>query len=187
MSHHAQHIARDADVLRREVVEFVSGLSPVDLSAGCDDDSGDTVEHVLTHMQDGVPQVLGWFSQALAPTTAHQRLLAKVLRRAPGHGHQHGHGHDHGHRSRSPRASSGGSRPADLAADLDASLSASVRLVSQLSDADLDRVPPPAPGVTDGTLSVRQIVSGMIEHQRDHVRTMERAVAADRASRGPRP
>lgn len=213
MSETGDDLPTKIELLRTESIVFLSGLSTSDLDIPCDDLGGSTVGQVVSHLGEGVPEVLKWLDASLAPvgTAAaagpvhghgpgaagggglHAKLLGLFRRHrggsAAGHGHDHGHGHAHGHDHPHPHPHPHGHGTAadpmaqvtSTIALLDSGLADLAERLRTLPPVQLERTPPAAPGITDGTVPLGRVVSLMADHQFDHLGVMSKAVAAGRA------
>jgi hypothetical protein len=160
--------ARGTDLMTKasrqldEIAEFLGTLNEADLSRPCPDEStgdavahpgGDTVGATAAHMADGYDH-LGRLLQAAghgpgSPTTT---------------GH---HRHDH---ARVPEALP------DLRARLVGG-KARIAPLADLTDEQLDSVPPAAGLFSDGRRTLEQVIEAVIAHQAAHLETLKRAVA----------
>jgi hypothetical protein len=155
-----------------EIAAFLGTLNQADLAKPCADGSagdtvdaaaahraGDTVGATASHMADGYDH-LG----RLLPTTGY------VPGSQPGgdhHSHDHSHDHDH---ARVPEALP------DLRARLMGG-KARIALLADLTDEQLDSVPPAVGLFADGRRTLEQVIEAVIAHQAAHFATLKRAVA----------
>ncbi|WP_433125697.1 DinB family protein [Micromonospora sp. CA-240977] len=149
--------------LNADLVAFVRDLSTEGLSAPSANGDGSTVGDEIAHLAKGAPEVLGWLVRTTdtgAPAPQHL------------HSHPHPHPHQHGSGQHENGAADG-----DLLAGMQESLGGAVDVLRKLTDEQLDVVPPAAPGITDGTKSLYQIVDMMIDHQGEHLTHMRSSVA----------
>lgn len=162
MSTHIDTLIVKFEKLNTELVDFVSGLSEDELKLAGDEQQSASIGEVVVHLGEGAPEVLGWLVGATnspAPTHRHD-----------GHGehhHHHHHGHDHDHHQGKD----------DVAAALRDSLAQVVALLRTLGDEQLAVVPPAAPGLTDGTKPLGEVIDVMIGHQAEHLAYMRGALA----------
>jgi hypothetical protein len=147
-----EQLASAVEQQSRETIEFLRGLSDADMNEPCADPSGATVGAVVAHLGEGYDQVLGWIESVAGETTA---PIGTV-----GHRHEP-HAHDTAERIELLRL--GGE---DWAA-----------LLRRVDDERLDRVPPAAENITDGTRTLAEIMQSMLEHQSTHVEYVRQAVA----------
>jgi hypothetical protein len=148
-----------------EIAEFLATLDEADLGKPCDERAeetvgvagahrgGDTVGDTAAHMADGYNH-LG----RLLQTTGH----------APGSpttGDHHRHDH-----ARTPEALP------DLLARLRAG-KARIALLADLTDQQLDSVPPAVGMFSDGRRTLEQVLEAVMDHQAAHLATLKRAVA----------
>jgi hypothetical protein len=149
-----------------EIAEFLGTLEETDLGKPCADESagetvgaagahggGDTVGETAAHMADGYDQ-LGRLLQTTgyvpgSPTTGDN------------------HKHDH---ARTPEALP------DLLARLVGG-KARIALLADLTDEQLDSVPPAVGMFSDGRRTLEQVLEAVIAHQAAHLATLKRAVA----------
>lgn len=152
MSTRNEQLATAVEQQSRETIEFLRGLSDADMNEPCADPSGATVGAVVAHLGEGYDQVLGWIESVAGGTAA---PIGNV-------GRQHGpHTHDTAERIELLRH--GGE---DWAA-----------LLRRFDDGQLDRVPPAAENITDGTRTLGEIMQSMLEHQSAHVEYVRQAVS----------
>ena len=156
-----------ADRQLSEMIEFFGTLDEADLRKPCPDESaedstGDTVGAVASHMAQSY-HFLGKFLQA-----------DRYLPESPATGNRKGRGHRYrpGHGRTFPPAAlpdvvdrlTGGKAPIGLLADL--------------TDEQLDSVPPAGSSrFSDGSRTLEQVIDEVIAHQAAHLVTLKRAVA----------
>ena len=167
MSERGTRLMAKADRQLSEMIEFFGTLDEADLHKPCPDESaedsaGDTVGAVAAHMAQGY-HFLGKFLQADGYVSG-----------SPATGNRKGRGHRYrpGHGRTFPPATlpdvvdrlTGGKAPIDLLADL--------------TDEQLDSVPPAGSSrFSDGSRTLEQVIDEVIAHQAAHLVTLRRAVA----------
>jgi hypothetical protein len=163
MSERGTRLMAKADRQLSEMIEFFVTLDEADLRKPCPEDSaGDTVGAVAAHMAQGY-HFLGRFLQADGYVAGSP---ATGNRKGRGHRYRHGHG-----RTFAPAALpdvvdrlTGGKAPIGLLADL--------------TDEQLDSVPPAGSSrFSDGSRTLEQVIDEVIAHQAAHLVTLKRAVA----------
>jgi hypothetical protein len=164
MSERGARLMAKADRQLSEMVEFFGTLDEADLCKPCHDDTGHgpggTVGAVAAHMAEGY-HLLGRFLQATGYVPGSLAM-------------GNNHGHDHGH---APEALpdmrdrlTGGKAPIGLLADL--------------TDEQLDSVPPPRSSrFSDGHRTLEQVIDAAIAHQAAHLMTLKGAVGAHEGAR----
>jgi len=175
LSSRTDEIIRNLDRANSELVEFLTDVTGPELQTPCEDPSGATVGAIVAHLHEGAPEVFGW----LAGVVAGSGTAAPAASAGGSHGREHGHdhGHEHGHGS---QGSSGD--PAAVIEMMRAGRPLIVDLVSRLTDELLDSRPPAADGITDGTRTLAEVLSDMLDHQAQHVAYMRKALAGQPAT-----
>jgi hypothetical protein len=167
MSERGTRLMAKADRQLSEMIEFFGTLEEADLHKPCPDESaedsaGDTVGAVAAHMAQGY-HFLGKFLQAEgyvpgSPPTGN--------RKGRGHRYRPGHG-----RTFPPAALP------DVVDRLTAG-KAPIGLLADLTDEQLDSVPPAGSSrFSDGSRTLEQVIDEVIAHQAAHLVTLKRAVA----------
>ena len=167
MSERGTRLMAKADRQLSEMIEFFGTLDETDLRKPCpdegaEDSAGDTVGTVAAHMAQGY-HFLGKFLQAEgyvpgSPPTGN--------RKGRGHRYRPGHG-----RTFPPAALP------DVVDRLTAG-KAPIGLLADLTDEQLDSVPPAGSSrFSDGSRTLEQVIDEVIAHQAAHLVTLKRAVA----------
>ena len=167
MSERGTRLMAKADSQLSEMIEFFGTLNEVDLhkpypDESTEDSAGDTVGAVAAHMAQGY-HFLGKFLQADgyvpgSPATGN--------RKGCGHRYRPGHGRTF--------------PPAALPAVVDRLTAgkAPIGLLADLTDEQLDSVPPVGSSrFSDGSRTLEQVIDEVIAHQAAHLATLKRAVA----------
>ncbi len=167
MSERGTQLMAKADGQLSEMIEFFGTLDEADLRKPCPDDSaedraGDTVGTVAAHMAQGY-HFLGKFLQAEgyvpgSPATGN--------RRGRGHRYRPGHGRTF--------------PPAALPDVVDrlTGAKAPIGLLADLTDEQLDSVPPAGSSrFSDGSRTLEQVIDEVIAHQAAQLVRLKRAVA----------
>ena len=159
MSERGTRLMAKADGQLAEITEFFGTLDETDLRKSCPDESaehsaGDTVGTVAAHMAEGYRH-LGWFLRATGYVPG-----------PPSTGNNHGHEH---------------SRAPDVLPDMRDRLAGGkvpIRLLADLTDEQLDSVPPASSSrFSDGRRTLEQVIDAAIAHQAAHLATLRRALA----------
>ena len=167
MSERGTRLMAKADRQLSEMIEFFGTLEEADLHKPCPDESaedsaGDTVGAVAAHMAQGY-HFLGKFLQAEGYVPGSP---------PPGNWKGRGHRYRPGHGRTFPPAAlpdvvdrlTGGKAPIGLLADL--------------TDEQLDSVPPAGSSrFSDGSRTLEQVIDEVIAHQAAQLMTLKRAVA----------
>ena len=167
MSERGTRLMAKADSQLSEMIEFFGTLDEADLHKPCPDESaedsaGDTVGAVAAHMAQGY-HFLGKFLQAEGYVPG---PWATGNRKGRGHRYRPGHG-----RTFPPAALP------EVVDRLTAS-KAPVGLLADLTDEQLDSVPPAGSSrFSDGSWTLEQVIDEVIAHQATHLVTLKRAVA----------
>lgn len=181
MTERALRLARRLDIELDQLVRFVAGLTPEQMSASCRDPKGADVAGVLTHLREGVDQ----FIAASAHLTQGGSAPGPPAP-AAGHGRSPDGGHGHGHTT----GGEGTGLSASLQAEIGLSLAALRRgaalvvpVVRGLGDARLDVVPPPVPDLADGVMNLEQILDFIADDLAGHLAHLKDAVTSNAPAR----
>ena len=167
MSERGTRLMAKADSQLSEMIEVFGTLNEADLHKPCPDESpedsdGITVGAVAAHMAQGY-HFLGKFLQA-----------DRYLPESPATGNRKGRGHRYrpGHGRTFPPAAL-----PDVVDRLTAG-KAPIGLLADLTDEQLDSVPPAGSSrFSDGSRTLEQVIYEVIVHQAAHLVTLKRAVA----------
>jgi DinB superfamily len=190
VSHRAEQLADRLDTELSHMIEFISGLTEVQLDAACQDPQGATVSHVLAHLREGTEQVVAW-----AASVRTDRAGASP---APGHGGAHAHSsgalhshaqdgthshahdgtHSHAHDSAHARGGTAIIQVEPTLAQLRDGGSIIVDAIRGLSDEQLDAIPPATEGLADGSTPLHSIVAFIADDVAGHLAHLRQAVAA---------
>jgi hypothetical protein len=168
VSERVSTILERVDDLNSRTIDFVASLTGPQLRTPCEDPECATVGDVVQHLVEGSKQVMGWAAATLGDPPATATTSADT---AEQHGHDHGHDHDHDH------GHSHG--PVDTVAAIEvmrAAWTASVKMIGNLTDAQLDSVPASTQGIADGSVTLNQILNRMMDHQEQHLTYMTTAL-----------
>ncbi|MGO9082790.1 MAG: maleylpyruvate isomerase N-terminal domain-containing protein [Streptosporangiaceae bacterium] len=175
MRDRTDQIISNVDRVNSELIDFLAHLTDADLATPCDNPAGPTVGAIVTHVGEGSPEVFRWLTSVIEGTASPDP--------APSAMDDHAHDHDHEH-SREHADGAGHDEqvaqldPAAMIELMRAGKPVMVGLLSSLTDEQLDRTPPAAAGITDGTRTLFQVISDMVEHQAEHLADMRAALAA---------
>jgi hypothetical protein len=146
-----------------EISEFLGTLDEADLGRPCPEES--TVDAAAAHRGS---DTVGATAAHMADGYEHLGRLLKTAGYVPGSPTTAGyHGHDP---ARTPEALP------DLRARLVGG-KARIALLADLTDEQLDSVPPAAGLFSDGRRTLEQVIEAVIAHQAGHFATLRRAVA----------
>jgi len=164
MSERVYNIIERVDDLNSRTIDFVASLTGPQLRTPCEDPECDTVGDVVLHLVEGSRQVMGWATATLGGAT---KAPTATSEDDTDHGHAHPHAHAHGH------------GPVDTVAAIEVMREAwisSVKMLRNLTDAQLDSVPESAQGIADGNVTLAQILTQMMNHQEQHLIYMQTAL-----------
>jgi hypothetical protein len=189
VSERVSQILIRVDLLNSELIDFVGNLTGPDLRTPCDDPECPTVGDVVAHLAEGSKQVLGWAAvtmkgQPAQPAgnsgTGHTHGPGADHDHGPGADHDHGPGadHDHGAAGHSHAPGAGHVHVDEAIEIMQTGWTTSVKMLKNLTDEQLDSVPPNAQGIADGNASLEQILGRMMDHQEQHLNYMKAALSA---------
>lgn len=198
MSNRINDLLARANQLNGETIEFVSNLSEPEMAAPCADPECPTVGDVVVHLGEGSKEVLGWAAATLqgqpgngsqTPPSAgdgHSHGPAGHSHGPAGHSHSHGPaGHSHGPADHSHGPAEGHIHKDEVIQLMKRGWMVSAGMLKNLTDEQLDATPPAAPGISDGSMSLVEIISRMMDHQEQHLTYMKEALAAQAEGKLP--
>jgi hypothetical protein len=201
MSKRVDDLLVRADQLNSETIEFISNLTDPDLATPCEDPECPTVGDVVVHLAEGSQQLIGWAAGALQGQSGGAKVAP-----GPGNGHSHGPGgpeaahthgpagHTHGPEAGHTHGPAGHTHgpeaghthgPEAVHIHKDDAIQVMKRgwmmsagMLKNLTDEQLDAVPPIAQGISDGSTPLLQIITSMMDHQEQHLNYMKSALGA---------
>jgi hypothetical protein len=157
MSERGNQLATKSEKSYTDLIAFLSNLSEADLKAPCADPSGATVGHVAGHLAEGAEMLFSWGGA--------------VLHGAPVPGGAPTGEHNHSHANITTATQLG-----DAVALFNRAGTAAISLLRFLTDEQLDSIAPAAEGISDGTLTLEQVIDELMDHQNEHLAFMQEAV-----------
>jgi hypothetical protein len=172
LSSRANEIVRNVDRTNLELADMLASLTEADLALPCADPSGGTVSEIVTHLSEGAPEVFAYLAAVLSGSYTPPAPKAPIDSQ-----HHHDHDHDHdGQHDHDGGATPQSVQPAVVLELVRARRQIFTEFLAKLTDEQLESVAPVAPGITDGTRTLAEVIDDMIDHQAQHLAYMRESV-----------
>jgi hypothetical protein len=177
LSSRANEIVRNVDRTNLELADMLASLTEADLALPCADPSGGTVSEIVAHLSEGAPEVFAYLTAVVSGSYTPPAPKAPADgQHDHDHGHDGQHDHDHGHHGHDGGATPQSVDPAAVLELVRARRQIFTEFLAKLTDEQLESVAPVAPGISDGTRTVAEVIDDMIDHQAQHLAYMRESV-----------
>jgi hypothetical protein len=153
-------IVRNVDRTNLELIDLLATLTEADMPLPCADPSGGTVGEIVAHLSEGAPEVFAYLTAVVS---------GSFMPPADTDGHESR--HDHTHDTSAPSAD-----PAAVLELVRVRRQMFTDFVGKLTDEQLESGAPAAPGITDGTRTLAEVIDDMVDHQAQHLAYLREAI-----------